>query len=298
MTVLVLGETGQLAQHLRQLLPDAEFWGRRRFDLRQAAGLPAAIERLRPSFIVNAAAFTAVDKAESEHDMAWRLNAEAPAMAARAAAALDIPLVQVSTDYVFDGSKQGEYSIDDACRPINVYGMSKLAGELAVRALSPKTWVLRTSWVFGEHGANFFTTIVRLARTEPVLRVVADQAGRPTYAGHLAALIAGILRTAERGETVPFGTYHAVGGRPATWYAFAEEIVGTARRHGLVVSRAGVQPISTAEYPTAARRPQNSVLAPSVQLLARFDADFDWVSGLDTAVERMAAAAKSLDGRP
>ena len=189
MTVLVLGFSGQLATHLRELLPDADYWGKDTLDLRQPTKARAAIEAHQPSLIVNAAAYTAVDKAESERDAAWGLNAEAPAMLARAAAALDVPLIHISTDYVFDGTKEGEYEVGDACNPISTYGESKLAGELAVRSLCPRSWILRTSWVFSEFGLNFVKTILRLARERDELRVVSDQVGRPTYAGDLAALV-------------------------------------------------------------------------------------------------------------
>lgn len=291
MKILVLGADGQLARHLKQLLPDAEYWGRNVFDLRQPLELSSAIRRLEPSFVVNAAAYTAVDKAESECDDAWSVNAEAPAMAARAAAALDIPLLHVSTDYVFDGTKIGEYSVGDPCKPINVYGASKLAGELAVRTLSARTWVLRTSWVFSEHGSNFPRTIIRLASRQSELRVVADQFGRPTYAGDLAQLIAQMVRGTRAQTLLPYGTYHAVGGPVTSWYAFAQAITRTAVRWRLLSADPAISAISTSEYPTAARRPQNSALAPSTELQDLFTVDFDWLRGLDKAVEQMALGA-------
>src|SRR5690606_18990993 len=140
-----------------------------------------------PTVIVNAAAYTAVDKAEVERGAAWAVNAEAPAMVARAAAALEVPLIHISTDYVFDGTKSGEYGVADACNPQSVYGASKRDGELAVQQLCPTSWILRTSWLFGEHGTNFLKTILAAAGEREELRVVADQVGRPTYAGDLAA---------------------------------------------------------------------------------------------------------------
>src|SRR5688572_27417783 len=169
MSILVLGRSGQLATHLIELLPGAQYWGRQDFDLARPSGLLAAIQQAKPSLIVNAAAYTAVDKAEVERHLAWAVNAEAPAMAAEAAASLDIPLLHISTDYVFDGTKNGEYSTTDACTPINAYGASKLDGELTVRRLARKCWILRTSWVFSEHGANFVKTILRLAGEKPEL---------------------------------------------------------------------------------------------------------------------------------
>jgi len=287
MKVLVLGRSGQVARHLQELLPEAQYWGRAELDLAKPTGVSAAIERFRPSVIVNAAAYTAVDKAETEAELARSINAEAPAMVARAAAALDIPLVHISTDYVFDGTKVGEYVVDDACNPINVYGKTKLEGEQAVRALAPKSWILRTSWVFSEHGANFVKTIVRLAGERDELRVVADQFGRPTYAGDLAALIVRVIRVSESGERLPYGTYHAVGGSVTTWHAFAQMIVKSAIGQGRVGRKPSVMAITTAEYPTAARRPQNSALAPSSELKP-FAIDFDWSRGLARMMQLLA----------
>lgn len=289
MKILVLGASGQLAMHLKELLPEAAYWGRGEFDLKNPAGLSTAIERFEPSFIINAAAYSAVDKAEVERDIAWSVNAEAPAMAARAAAALDVPLLQVSTDYVFDGTKNGEYSVGDACNPISVYGQSKLAGELAVRELARKCWVLRTSWVFSEHGSNFVKTIIRLAASKKELRVVADQVGRPTYAGDLAELVARMVTQGRvTAELLPYGTYHAVGGAVTSWHEFAQAIVRTAVREKRLTNTPPITAISTAEYPTAARRPANSALAPSVELRSAFGVDFDWARGLERAVQRMA----------
>lgn len=284
MSILVLGSSGQLATHLRELLPSADYWGRQELDLARPSGLGAAIREHRPSLIVNAAGYTAVDKAEAERDIAWCVNAEAPAMAARAAALLDIPLLHVSTDYVFDGAKVGEYSTADACLPISAYGASKLAGEQAVRLHAPKSWILRTSWLFSEHGSNFVKTIVRLAGERKELRVVSDQLGRPTYAGDLARLIARIAED----PRLPYGTYHAVGGAVTSWHAFAEAIVAVARSRGRLTSAPLVTAISTAEYPTPARRPRNAVLQPSAELRALYDVDFDWARGLGLAIDRMA----------
>jgi dTDP-4-dehydrorhamnose reductase len=289
MIVLVLGASGQLATHLRELAPRAVYWGRDKLDLRRPANVRAAIEAHRPAVIVNAAAYTAVDKAESERDEAWAVNAEAPAMLARAAAALDVPLIHISTDYVFDGTKEGEYEVEDPCRPLSAYGASKLGGELAVRSLCPKHWILRTSWVFSEFGANFVKTMLRLAGEREELRVVADQVGRPTYAGDLARLVA---RLAEPGAQMrlPFGTHHAVGGAPTSWHGFAQAIVAAGVRHQLLARAPRVTPIGTADYPTPARRPRNSVLAPNAEWAA-FGVELDWVRGLDAAVRRLAGGS-------
>jgi dTDP-4-dehydrorhamnose reductase len=291
MSILVLGASGQLASHLRELLPAADFWGRGRLDLASPATVEPAIRAFGPSCIVNAAGYTAVDRAESERDAAFAVNAEAPAAMARAAALLGIPLVHVSTDYVFDGTKNGEYAVDDTCNPVSVYGESKLAGEHAVRRLAPQSWVLRTSWVFSEYGANFVKTILRLAREKEELRIVADQFGRPTYAGDLARLVAQIAQTAGAAARLPGGIYHAVGGAAVSWHEFAQAIVASAARQGRLARIPRVTAIPTAEFPTPAKRPANSVLTPSAELRASFDVTFDWASGLDRAIERLGSAS-------
>jgi dTDP-4-dehydrorhamnose reductase len=287
MSILVLGASGQLASHLRELLPDADFWGRNRLDLRDAAAVEPAIQSLSPSCIVNAAAYTAVDRAEAERDTAFAVNAEAPAAMARAAALLSVPLVHISTDYVFDGTKSGEYAVDDPCNPISVYGESKLAGELAVRQWSPRSWVLRTSWVFSEHGANFVKTILRLAGEREELRIVADQFGRPTYAGDLARLVVEMAQSASADARLPYGTYHAVGGPAVSWHEFAQAILDSAARQGRLLRIPRVIAIPTSAFPTPAKRPANSVLTPSPELRAGFDVTFDWGVGLDRAIERL-----------
>lgn len=285
MTALVLGSSGQIASHLREHLRDAVYWGRKDFDLTaEPAGLEAAVVALGPRVIVNTAAYTAVDKAEADAKSSWNLNAAAPAAAARAASVLDIPLVHFSTDYVFDGRSVKPYAVDDAPGPLNVYGATKLAGEIAVRTLCRKHWILRTSWVFSEHGANFLKTMLRLANGGSVLKVVADQHGVPTYAGDLAALAA---RIADAPDLLPHGTYHAVGGAATTWHGFAETIVRRASERGMLAHPVTVTPISTAEYPTAARRPARSVLQPSTDL-ARTGVRLDWNDGVDRALARLA----------
>jgi dTDP-4-dehydrorhamnose reductase len=289
MTILVLGSSGQLASHLREALPDARFCGRDALDLAEPAAVAARIEAMKPGAIVNAAGYTAVDKAESEAAVAWRVNAESVAAAALAATALDVPFVHVSTDYVFDGRKAGAYTPEDATNPLGVYGATKLAGELAARALCKKSWILRVSWVFSEHGANFVKTMLRLAATRDELRVVADQRGRPTYAGDIATLIAELLRRANSEARLPFGTYHAVGGPAVSWHEFAETIVDQGFARGMIAKRVPVRAITTQEYPTPARRPANSVLEPSGELERRLGVAMDWSAGLATALTALRA---------
>ena len=285
MTTLVLGASGQVATHLRELLPNAVYWGREAFDLGVRSDLASRIEKLGPSLIVNAAAYTTVDKAESEPALAWRINAEAPAAAASAARVLDIGFVHISTDYIFDGRKQVAYQVSDAFGPVNVYGASKLAGELAARAICPKHWILRTSWVFSEHGTNFLKTILRLASNNRRLSVVGDQRGRPTYAGHLATLIAGLTTDGSTAPPLPYGTFHAVGGPPTTWFDFAETIVNEAHRQGLIQQVPEMIRLTTSEYPLQARRPPNSVLEPSADL----GSSLDWRDAVGPALERLNA---------
>lgn len=287
MSVVVLGSSGQLASHLKELLPDAAFLGRSSLDLADLEAIPAALESLAPSAIINAAAYTAVDRAESEADQAWRLNTEAVAAVGRTAARLDIPVAHISTDYVFDGRKSGTYRADDPVCPLNVYGITKLGGELALRTLCPKHWILRTSWVFSEHGTNFVKTMLRLARTTPTLKVVADQRGRPTYAGDLARAIAALTYRNVEGAPLPFGTYHAVGGPDVSWHEFAQAIVSLAQSNGMLAERPAVQAIPTEAYPTPARRPANAVLAPSVEIETVLGVRLDWRDGLEGAMRRI-----------
>jgi dTDP-4-dehydrorhamnose reductase len=285
MKILVLGSNGQLAMHLRELWPDATFWGRAEADLSAPAAIEARIRDFQPEAIVNAAAYTAVDKAETEPDLAWRLNAEAPAAMARAAAALDVPLVQVSTDYVFDGTKVEPYVETDPVAPLNVYGRTKLGGELAVATLCRRHWILRTSWVFSEHGHNFVKTMLRLARERDRLSVVADQIGRPTYAGDLAAVIGKLLLA--RPGAVPYGLHHVGGGTPTTWHAFATAIFAAAFKRGLIARSPEVARIPTSAYPTPARRPLSSVLKPSARLERAYPGLVDWQSSLGRCLDTL-----------
>jgi dTDP-4-dehydrorhamnose reductase len=289
MMVLVLGSSGQLATHLRTLLPEATFWGRTSLDLAEPTRVTAALTAVRPSAVVNAAGYTAVDQAEREPALAWRINAESVAAAALAAAELDVPFVHVSTDYVFDGRKESEYAEDDAPNPLNVYGATKLAGELAARTLCKKSWILRTSWLFSEHGSNFVKTMLRLAASGDELRVVADQRGRPTYAGDVAALIAAMMRQPGLEERLPYGTYHAVGGPIVSWHKFAEKIIEQAIAYQMLPIGTAVHAVATTDYSTPARRPPNSCLRPSAPLEHAAGIVMDWRRGLAEALGKLHA---------
>jgi dTDP-4-dehydrorhamnose reductase len=240
-------------------------------DIADPADVAEALDRIRPAFLVNAAAYTAVDKAESEPEAARRANEAGPRVLAEAAARRGIPLLHISTDYVFDGTKQGAYVEDDLVAPLGVYGATKLAGEEAVRAALPEHVILRTAWVYGRHGRNFLKTMLKLAAERPELRVVADQHGSPTSADDIATAILRVAEAAGKGRA-RWGTYHFAGTGETTWHGFAGRIVA---EQALVTGRRPpVIAIATAEYPTPARRPANSVLDSG-----RFAAVFGYRAG-------------------
>jgi dTDP-4-dehydrorhamnose reductase len=283
-SVLVIGGNGQLGRHLREELAGAQFWDRSVVDLSNPSELSRRLADPTTSAIVNAAAYTAVDRAESERDLAWTINAEAPALLARAAQRLSIPLVHVSTDYVFDGSKADGYVESDSVAPLSVYGRSKLGGELAVTTLCERHWILRTSWVFSEHGNNFPKTMLRLGSEREELRVVADQRGRPTYAGDLARCIVGLLREAGTERALPWGLHHVGGGAAVSWKEFADETFARASSAGVIPRAPRVVAITTDEYPTPALRPRNSLLLTRAIHARQVSDPFDWQRGLDRVV--------------
>jgi dTDP-4-dehydrorhamnose reductase len=261
MKVLVLGARGQVGRELcRYSWPEdvtliaIDHLG---LDITRREAVFATIADIRPDIVVNAAAYTAVDRAESEPDAAWAANCVGPDNIAAACRQLGIPLIHISTDYVFDGTKSGAYREDDPVNPLGVYGASKEAGERAVRAALREHIILRTAWVYSGHGHNFVKTMLRLARERPVLRVVADQIGSPTSAAALAGAIAQLARPVTNGTAI-WGTYHLAGAGAVTWHGFAEAIFDLASRWRGPPPR--VEPITTADYPTPARRPSNSVL--------------------------------------
>lgn len=251
MKILLIGRNGQVGRQLsRTLAPlgDLTAMGRTELDLRDAGQVAEMVHGLRPDVIVNAAAYTAVDKAESEREIAFSVNAVAVGELARHAVRLGALLVHYSTDYVFDGEKPEPYVEDDLPNPINAYGASKLAGELAITTSGCRHLILRTSWVFGPHGSNFVLTMLRAARERPELRVVDDQVGAPTSSPAIARATAQILGGR------PEGVYHMSAAGRTSWCAFAREIL---RRAGLSTP---VVPIRSEEFAAAARRPRNSLL--------------------------------------
>ncbi len=286
--ILVIGRSGQLATGLAEAAwPEGSrvvCRGRDAFDLTDAASVRALVEAERPAVIVNAAAYTAVDRAESEPEAAYGLNRDGPAHLAAAAAAMGVPLIHVSTDYVFDGAKAGPYLEDDPVAPLNVYGASKAAGERAVRAGLEAHVIVRTSWVHARSGGNFVRTMLRLGRERSELAVVEDQIGRPTYAPDLAAALVTVALSLAAGRRDGFGTFHLSGGGEATsWYGFARAIFTAEAARGGPTPR--LRPIATADYPTPARRPANSVLDTTRIGRVYGIALRPWPAALDAALE-------------
>ena len=262
MNILLTGKNGQVGWELqRALLPlgRVDAFGHRELDLADAGVVRRKLDEVRPDIIVNAAAYTAVDKAESETDLAQAVNAAAPALLAQEAAQRGALLIHYSTDYVYDGAKAVPYVETDPTAPLGAYGRSKLAGEAGVRASGCHHLIFRTSWVYAARGANFLRTILRLAAEREELRIVADQIGAPTWARLIAEATAHALRQAmqeRRGGNFESGVFHLAAAGETSWHGFASAIV--AGRSGLRVKT--VTPIATADYPTPAKRPANSRL--------------------------------------
>jgi len=253
MTGLVIGRNGQVAVALRRIAPELTYLDRAAADLSDPTACAQAIKNLAPDFVINAAAYTGVDQAEADREVALEINANAPGAMARAASVLGIPFVHISSDYVFDGSGDKPWREDDATDPVNFYGASKREGEIQIAAVGGAFGILRTSWVFSEMGANFVKTMLRLGQSRDELRVVNDQIGGPTPAAGIAEaclkMVHGLLADSKRA-----GIYHYSGAPDVTWAEFAREIFA---KSGMNVD---VQPISSAEFPTAAARPKNSRL--------------------------------------
>jgi len=268
--ILLTGADGQVGWELRRTLaPLGRVAAVRRADadLADEGALRALVREVRPAAIVNAAAYTAVDRAEEERALAHAVNATAPGVLAEEAARLGVPVMHYSTDYVFDGEKRAPYVEDDAVAPQGAYGESKLAGERAVAKANPAHLVLRASWVYAARGRNFLRTMLRLAHEREELRVVADQHGAPTPARLVADVTAAALARLAAGDGFDVsrevaGTYHVAARGATTWHAFAEAIVALDPRRAAQRCRA-VVPIATADFPTPARRPAYSVLDPS-----------------------------------
>lgn len=260
MKALITGCHGQVGMELMSLAAGYGYQAlgldHQQLDITDAEAVAAMCAQESPDVLINAAAYTAVDKAESDAAAAWAVNATAVGHLAKACALADIPLLHISTDYVFDGSKLGAYEEADALCPLGVYGASKLAGEAAVRSGCEKHYILRTSWVFSVHGNNFVKTMLRLGAERSTLGVVADQAGKPTAAREIAHTIYRMLTSKQQA----WGTYHLAQPELTTWFGFATQIFAEAKAQGLDMKISQLNPITSADYPTPAKRPANSEL--------------------------------------
>lgn len=287
--ILVTGGNGQLGTELRRY-PWPEGWevvavDIDELDLRDTAAIAAMVASRPWATVISGGAYTAVDRAESDQVTAWAVNALAPAAFAAACRTADIPLLQVSTDYVFDGAKQGRWLPDDPIGPLGVYGASKLGGELAVATGCVRYAIVRTSWVVSAHGANFVKTMLRVGAERDALTVVDDQYGAPTAAKDLAAALATIALRMADDRSAPSGTFHFSNAGETTWCGFARAIFeGAAARGG---PTAAVTPILTEEYPTPARRPINSLLDHHAIGAAYGVTPQDWRIALDDILDEL-----------
>lgn len=293
--ILILGANGQVGRELRRSFDgEGELIcpSRDEADLALPETLREAVRRIEPDLILNAAAYTAVDRAETEQDIAFTINAHAPRVLAEEAARRNVLLVHYSTDYVFDGSRQGPWLEEDEPRPLNIYGASKLAGEEAIRQAGGRYLIFRTSWVYGPQGNNFLLTMLRVGRERDQIRVVDDQRGAPTTSIELAQATRSIVegvRSGQYGSAEDWvGVYHMTCGGATTWCGFAREIFA---RGGHLLGRRvpEVVPISSAEYKTAAQRPANSVLS-NEKLKSRFGVALaGWDDALDEVLSQAGA---------
>ncbi len=261
--IAIAGSTGQVALALLRQATGRNVKvlaaGRPKLDLAEAASIEAFLNEARPNLVINAAAYTTVDKAESEPDLAYAVNSQGPEILALGCAKRSIPLIHISTDYVFDGTKTSPYEEDDTSAPLGVYGRSKADGEHAVRSLNPKHLIVRTSWVYGPDGANFLKTMLRLAAEREEISVVGDQHGAPTRADDFAANLLDVSESLLKSSNeTRWGTYHLAGGGQTTWHGFAAKIFEHAAAKGFKNPR--LKQIATSDYPTPARRPAYSVL--------------------------------------
>ena len=283
--ILISGKTGQVAVELQKHLAglgELIVLGRDVLDLSQPDQIRAQVRAHKPDLLIIAAAHTAVDQAENEPELAFAINAIAPGVFAEEAAALGIPMIHYSTDYVFDGRKPAPYTEDDATNPLGVYGKSKLAGELAIAASGAQHLILRTCWVYSTHGKNFLLTMQRLLQERSELRVVADQIGAPTWAGTIAQSTRALIERWQSGDAAAWGTYHLTASGETSWFGFTQAIAGHLTAQGKAC--ATLEPIPASAYPTPAARPQNSRLDCSKLAREWGVAQPDWEAALSACL--------------
>ncbi|VFQ47477.1 dTDP-4-dehydrorhamnose reductase [Desulfoluna butyratoxydans] len=298
MKILLLGAGGQLGKDIQARCGhhglDIEAVGHGRCDIASKEQLRAVFGEVSCHGVINAAAYTKVDQAERDVDAATRVNQDGAGFVAELCCEKGLPLLHVSTDYVFDGTGAEPYAHDALVGPRSVYGKTKAEGEKKVLGAHPGAAVVRTSWLFGEHGPNFLKTMVRLAFEREEIRVVSDQVGCPTWSGHLADALLSMMKQRLTSEVVAQGVYHYCGAPQSSWYEFADAIIGEVKRLGVGCKVRAVHPITTEEYPTPAERPRYSVMDCS-----RIEREFgirqgDWHEGVDVVVAHQLRELKAL----
>ncbi|MEC7310078.1 dTDP-4-dehydrorhamnose reductase [Vibrio crassostreae] len=265
MRILITGCYGQVGSSLTEQLANNEnitvrALDRQHLDITNQDAVNVAVTEFKPTIIINAAAHTAVDKAEEEVALSYAINRDGPKYLAQAAQSVGAAILHISTDYVFEGNKAGEYVETDATNPQGVYGKSKLAGEIAVAEACDKHIILRTAWVFGESGNNFVKTMLRLGENRDALSIVGDQFGGPTYAGDIANALSQIAKRINQGDAVEYGVYHYSGLPHVSWFDFADTIFDIAVEQNVLAKKPALTSIITDQYPTPAKRPSNSRL--------------------------------------
>ncbi|WP_102385703.1 dTDP-4-dehydrorhamnose reductase [Vibrio cyclitrophicus] len=285
MRALITGCNGQVGSCLTKQLADNEnktvlALDRAHLDITNQEAVSAAVAEFRPTIIINAAAHTAVDKAEEEVELSYAINRDGPKYLAEAAQSVGAAILHISTDYVFEGNKAGEYVETDAINPQGVYGESKLAGEIAVAEACEKHIILRTAWVFGESGNNFVKTMLRLGESRDALSIVGDQFGGPTYAGDIANALVQIAKRINQGDAVEYGVYHYSGLPHVSWFEFAGAIFDVAVEQGVLEKEPTLTSITTEQYPTPAKRPSNSRLSTEKITLGFSVKASDWKAAL------------------
>ena len=285
MRVLITGCQGQVGSCLTKQLANNEnilvlALDREHLDITSQESVNAVVSEFQPTIIINAAAHTAVDKAEEEVELSYAINRDGPKFLAQAAQNLGAAILHISTDYVFEGNKVGEYLESDLTNPQGVYGKSKLAGEMAVTEACDKHIILRTAWVFGENGNNFVKTMLRLGENRDTLSIVGDQFGGPTYAGDIASTLIKIANIINQGDVVEYGVYHYSGLPHVSWFEFAEAIFNVAVEQGVIASKPSLTTIATEQYPTPAKRPSNSKLSTDKIMTLLAVEPSDWKAAL------------------
>lgn len=286
MRVLITGCYGQVGSCLTEQLANNDniavlALDREHLDITSQEAVNVVVAEFQPTVIINAAAHTAVDKAEVEVNLSYAINRDGPKYLAQAAQNIGAAILHISTDYVFEGNKVGEYAESDATNPQGVYGESKLAGEIAVAQACERHIILRTAWVFGENGNNFVKTMLRLGESRDALSIVGDQFGGPTYAGDIASTLIQIANRITQGDMMEYGVYHYSGLPHVSWFEFASTIFDVAVKQGIIEKKPCLTSISTDQYPTPAKRPSNSRLSTEKIIQAFSVEASDWKSALN-----------------